>query len=109
MTRSNGKSTKQEPSDSDSPASTNTDEKVKVAFSGFDNRLYFALKRTAKLRRVAEIFADNAKVPVDSIRFNLDGRPIRLEDTPNSCGMVDSDCVDVTRKTDGGGLTLVGF
>lgn len=107
MAKSNGITTKTEPSDSDSPVAGASDDKVKVAFSGLDNRLFFALKRTTKLRKVAEIFAENAKVPVDAIRFDLDGRAISHDDTPHSCGMVDSDCVDVVRRTDGGGFTPI--
>ncbi len=93
----------QEANDSDSSGvNSNIENKVKVAFAGLDNRLYFALKSNTKLRRVAEIFAENAKIPLDSIKLVLDGREIPIDATPQSCGMVDSDVVDVSQRTDGG-------
>lgn len=109
MTKNSGHDSSQDINDSDSNRiGSSIENKVKVAFAGLDNRLYFALKPNTKLRRVAEIFADSAKVPLDSIRLVLDGREIPIDATPKSCGMVDSDVVDVSQKIDGGSHVLYG-
>jgi len=105
MKQANGK--KKTPVDDASDANgsdTSNNEKIKIQFEGLGNRLFFALKPHTKLRKVAEIFAENANVRTENIQFSLDGTSIPTDSTPGACGMVDSDCVDVIVKTDGGGF-----
>ncbi|CCH43017.1 Small ubiquitin-related modifier 2 [Wickerhamomyces ciferrii] len=86
----------------DSDTSTRVGDKIKIAFHGLDNKLYFALKPTTKLRKIAETFAEHANVDIETIKFSLDGRTISINSTPRDSGMVNADVVDVTSQTDGG-------
>jgi hypothetical protein len=77
-------------------------DKVKVAIHGINQRLYFALKKNTKLKKVMEMFANAVDEDVTKLKFQLDDRVLTANSTPSSIGLVDSDVIQVATISDGG-------
>lgn len=78
------------------------ESKVRIAIEGLDQRLFFSLKRNAKMKRAMKMFADSVNLDVATLRFTLESQQISPSDTPAGVGLVDSDIVLVFRNADGG-------
>jgi hypothetical protein len=83
------------------PKGSNAD-RIKVAFHGCDQNLYFAFKNSSKMRKIKDMFAQNAGIPVGNLKFFYEGHEIRDNETPEEIGLADNELIDVKRRSDGG-------
>ncbi|CEP20849.1 unnamed protein product [Cyberlindnera jadinii] len=77
-------------------------EKIKIAVNGFEQRLYFGIRKGTKIKKVFQLFAKSVDLDYRTLIFTLDGRVLRETDTPTSIGLVDSDVILVKSNSDGG-------
>lgn len=63
---------------------------------------YFKIKRSTKMQKVFETYANRKGINPDTIRFLLDGERIQPTDTPKMLEMEDQDQIDCRLEQNGG-------
>ncbi|KAJ9099718.1 hypothetical protein QFC20_005596 [Naganishia adeliensis] len=73
-----------------------------LTFTFYGNEVFFKIKRTTKLNKLKNAYADRVGKQVNSIRFFYDGRRVQDEDTPESLELEDGDAIEVQLEQVGG-------
>jgi small ubiquitin-related modifier len=76
---------------------------LKVVDVGGDE-MFFKVKKTTKMKKIMDAYADKKGVSFQSLRFMKDGLRIKEDDTPKMLEMEDDDQIDVRIETIGGGV-----
>lgn len=66
-------------------------------------QVHFKVKFSTPMRKIFDMYAQKRGVAVDVLRFMLDGRRIRPEDTAASLDLEDNDQIDCLLEQIGGG------
>ncbi|KAI5454807.1 SUMO protein smt3 [Naganishia albida] len=77
-------------------------QEVEVVTSTDGNEVFFKIKRTTKLNKLKNAYAERVGKQVTSIRFFYDGRRVQDEDTPESLELEDGDAIEVQLEQVGG-------
>jgi small ubiquitin-related modifier len=64
---------------------------------------FFKIKKTTKMQKVFETYAQRKGVQIGSLRFLLDGERITSEQTPKMLELEDQDQIDCVLEQTGGG------
>lgn len=97
MSDDNNGKTKAEPGQEKKPGTIT----IKVSEQGQET--LFKIKRTTKMSKVFEAFAQRKGVEAKNLRFLLDGERILDESTPEDNGLEDDDQIDCMLHSVGGG------
>ncbi|KAJ9108692.1 hypothetical protein QFC21_000012 [Naganishia friedmannii] len=75
---------------------------VKPEQTSMNIKVFFKIKRTTKLNKLKNAYADRVGKQVNSIRFFYDGNRVLDEDTPESLELEDGDAIEVQLEQVGG-------
>mmetsp|Transcript_10789 Transcript_10789/g.34329 ORF Transcript_10789/g.34329 Transcript_10789/m.34329 type:complete len:95 (+) Transcript_10789:85-369(+) len=80
-----------------------SDEMIMITLKDHDDKTtHFRIKRTTRLAKVFQAYAQRQGVDIAQYRFLLDGDRLAPDQTPESAGMEDGDQVDVMAMQEGG-------
>jgi small ubiquitin-related modifier len=66
--------------------------------------MFFKVKKTTKMKKIMDAYAEKKGVNLKAIRFTHDGERIKEDDTPKMLELEDDDQIDVRLETVGGGV-----
>jgi small ubiquitin-related modifier len=68
---------------------------------------FFKIKKTTKMSKVFETYAQRKGVQATSLRFMLDGERVNEDETPKMLELEDQDQIDCMLEQTGGGCSLI--
>ena len=91
-------------SDADSDAGDATVDSLKIKLvSNTGKEVLFSVKKTTKLGKVMRAYCSRLGIPVESVRFLVDGNRINEDMLVEQSGLENNDVVDVVVTMEGGG------